>query len=85
IIVKVKGPIFLKDKRKREYQGTVLIRGKEKPFTISFTPNLEENRLTLKAQSQWSLKALEIPDPSIAVAKLSDEIKLNISLSHPLQ
>jgi hypothetical protein len=85
VVVKIKGPIFLKDKRKREYQGTVLIRGKEKPFKISFIPSLDEKALTLKAHSSWSLKTMEIPDPSIAVAKLSDEIRLNISLTHPLQ
>lgn len=85
IVVTIKGPIFLKDKRERDYQGSVLIRGQEKPFKISFTPSLDEKSLTLKAESQWSLKAMEIPDPSIAVAKLSDEIRLKISLSHPLQ
>lgn len=85
IVVKIKGPIFLKDKRERNYQGTVLIRGKEKPFEIKFTPHLEENNFALKGKSVWSLKAMEIPDPSISVAQLSDEIRLNISLSHPLK
>ncbi len=85
IVVKIKGPIFLKDKRERTYEGTVLIRRKEKPFKIYFAPNTENNQFTLTGKSTWSLKAMEIPDPSISVAKLSDEIRLNISLSHPLQ
>ncbi len=85
IIVKLKGPIFLKEKRERTYEGTVFIRGKEKPFRISFAPNTENNQFTLKGKSTWSLKAMEIPDPSISVAKLSDEIRLNVSLSHPIQ
>lgn len=85
VVVKIKGPIFLKDKRERTYEGTALIRGKEKPFNISFAPNIENNQLTLKGKSTWSLKTMEIPDPSISVAKLSDEIRLNISLSHPVQ
>ncbi len=85
VLVKITGPIFIKDKRERSYDGTVLIRGKEKPFKISFTSSYDNNQLTLKGKTIWSLKAMEIPDPSIAVAKLSDEIRLNINLSHPLQ
>ena len=85
INVNIAGPIFLKDHKKRSYQGTVNIRGKTKEFTINFQPELSEKHFVLKGDSQWSLKKMEIPDPSIAVAKLSDEIRLLINLSHNLK
>ena len=84
IVVTIPGPIFLKDHKKRSYTGTVNIRGKNKEFRINFQPKLDEKGFSLVGESEWSLKAIEIPDPSIAVAKLSDEIRLNISLSHAL-
>lgn len=84
IVVKLTGPIFLKEKRQRVYDGTVLIRGKNKPFKIKIKPSISNNHLVLVAQTTWSLKQLEIPDPSIAVAKLSDDIRININISHKI-
>jgi len=84
IVVKIAGPLFLKDKRARAYTGVVTIRGKEKPFTISMTANETSKFIGLKGEAKWSLKKMEIPDPSIAVAKLSDEIRINLSLEVPL-
>lgn len=82
ITVKIPGPLFLKDKRKNKVKGTVVIRGKEKSFEIDLQSTLEEGTIKLVGESTWSLKELEIPDPSIAVAKLSDEIRLKINLFH---
>lgn len=84
IVVTIAGPIFLKDYKRRNYSGIVNIRGKNKDFVISFKPTFEQQHFTLRGESEWSLKKMEIPDPSIAVAKLSDEIRLKISLSHTL-
>ncbi|GEM_PF-1642352 len=76
------GPVFLKEKKATTLNGTVAIRGKEKPFTMETTLILMDKKLTIKGKSIWSLKEMEIPDPSIAVAKLSDEIRLDVLLTH---
>lgn len=84
ITVKVSGPLFLTDKKERSYQGIALIRGKEQPFTINMTANENTQIINVKGSTIWSLKKMKIPDPSIAVAKLSDDIRLNISLEVPM-
>lgn len=85
IVVYIQGPIFLNDKRQRTYAGTARIRGQDKPFTIAIQNTLEDTTNTLRGESEWSLKSMEIPDPSIAVAKLSDHIQLNINIKHNLK
>ncbi|MCF8060765.1 MAG: hypothetical protein K9K67_15790 [Bacteriovoracaceae bacterium] len=76
------GPIFIKDKKPQKLAGIVVMRGKEKPFIMMASLNFLEKTLSVSGQSVWSLKEMEIPDPSIAVAKLSDEIRLDIKLTH---
>lgn len=85
ITVKIPGPLFLKDKREREYAGSVMIRGKEKSFKIKMSPDYDGEKLIIKGNTTWSLKGMEIPDPSIAVAQLSDEIRLKIKLNPSLK
>ncbi len=86
IKVVLPGPISLKEKRKRVYQGQAYIRGKVKPFTIKALAKIinEEGQRVLhfEGKSVWSLQKMEIPDPSIAVAKLSDAIRINFSVPH---
>ncbi len=57
--------------------ATILVRGKSKPIEIKMT--VKENEVVGKAK--LSFKELEIPDPSIAIAKVKDEINLEFKLS----
>lgn len=81
ITVNVPGPLFIKGKRMEKLKGTVNIRGKDKEFLLFIRCDLKGNKLNIIANTTWSLKKMEIPDPSIAVASLSDEIRVNIRLS----
>lgn len=85
IVVKIPGPLFLNQKSAKDYSGSVLIRGKEKPFTISLSPKIEKDLFQISGETTWSLKEMEIPDPSIAVATLSDEIRIKINIKHSLK
>jgi hypothetical protein len=86
IKVVLPGPISVKEQRKRVYQGQAYIRGKVKPFTIKAMAQISEadgkKVLHFKGKSIWSLQKMEIPDPSIAVAKLSDAIRINFNIPH---
>lgn len=81
IVVNVAGPLFLKDARPRKYQGVALIRGKEKIFEIEMNQRFENQRITISGEATWGLKAMEIPDPSIMIAKLSDEIRIKFKIN----
>ena len=80
--VVIKGPAFLKDMRERTYAAKVYIRGKEKDAQVKMKTSYDENTGEIKVmgESTWSLQQMEIPDPSIAVAKLSDEIVIRFQL-----
>lgn len=80
IIVKVPGPLFLKETRTHKYKGSVYIRGKEKSFEIELSQHLENGKMIVSGETIWGLKTMEIPDPSILVAKLSDEIRIQIKI-----
>ena len=67
--------MFLKTSKPQKYKGTVKIRGKVKPFEIELlSENKNSEYIMIKGNANWSLKGMEIPDPSIFIAKLSDEI-----------
>ncbi len=84
--ISVAGPLFLKDLKERTYDGIVKIRGKEKKFQIKLVVNkISNNSYQINGSSSWSLKEMEIPDPSIFIAKLSDEIKINISINESIK
>ena len=76
LTVTIKGPAFLKDKRERDYPAIVNIRGKDHEVMVKMKVEVNEKDIIVSGSSVWSLKALEIPDPSIAVAKLSDDIRI---------
>lgn len=74
--------IFLKDSKERQYQGVVKIRGKEKPFSLKGkVKEYADGKVSFIGTTVWSLKEMEIPDPSIAVAKLSDEIRIQFAIT----
>jgi len=80
IEVRINKPFSLKDNDEFNIPGEVLIRGKWNPITIGVVVKKEGKELMLKMTSEWSLQKLSIPDPSILVAKLSDEIKINATI-----
>ena len=80
IEVRINKPFSLKDIDEFNIPGEVLIRGKWNPITIAIVVKKVEKELMLRIASEWSLQKLSIPDPSILVAKLSDEIKINASI-----
>ena len=84
IEVSLNGPFFLKSSRSQKLKGIVKIRGKEKDFEIELSSQSEKNRIIVSGKSTWSLKKMEIPDPSILVAKLSDDIRINILIDSEL-
>ena len=81
VVLSVPGPLFLKGAKPYKYEGVALIRGKKKPFTIELVVEKQQNGKTIiSGESAWSLKDMEISDPSIAVATLSDEIRIKIKI-----
>lgn len=85
VSVSINGPVFLKSSREVPVEGTVMIRGKEKPFKALIKTEVQGNSFLLSIKTTWSLKEMEIPDPSIAVAKLSDDIRINAHIEHSLK
>lgn len=84
IKIRFERPIFLRDKKVNEVLGIVSIRGKEKSFKAKVQSITNPKGFKLRILSDWSLKEMEIPDPSILVAKLSDEIKISVVIDHKL-
>jgi polyisoprenoid-binding protein YceI len=82
LIVEVKGPLFLKAQREETYKGIAYIRGKKKEFEVTMKGTATKKGFIVEGNSSWSLKGMEIPDPSIFIAKLSDEIRLRVKINH---
>lgn len=82
IEVKLLGSLYLESKRPSMMKGEVLIRGKKKPFSMEVENGFDDKGFFVKGKTTWSLKGMEIPDPSIAVAKLSDDIRIHFSFRH---
>ena len=63
------------------HSATLFIRGKEKPISLKIkAEQISTGDLIIDLNGDLSLKALEIPDPSIVVASVKDEIKLESHL-----
>jgi hypothetical protein len=58
----------------------ILIRGKKKTINLKVKVTQKENKLIVSGISKVSLKALEVPDPSIWIAKVDDSFNLNFSV-----
>lgn len=80
IEVQINKPFSLKDNIELNIPGEVLIRGKWNLITMAIVVKKEGKELMLRIASEWSSQKLSIPDPSILVAKLSDEIKINATI-----
>lgn len=92
IEVKAKGPLLIsatESGEEEEIDGTILIRGKEKNIKLKIkiykTTLNNESWLRAEGESILSIKELEIPDPSIAIAKVSDEIEVKFKINIPLK
>ncbi len=60
--------------------GVIHIRGNEKPIKVRLKTERVEGELIAEGEALLSVSALEIPDPSIAVAKLEDKINIFFKL-----
>lgn len=58
-------------------KGKIFIRGVEREIDISLKIERKKNIIIVKGKSLTTLSSLKIPDPSIAIAKLSDDIKID--------
>tara|TARA_B100001248_G_scaffold262724_1_gene261628 strand:- start:19187 stop:19780 length:594 start_codon:yes stop_codon:yes gene_type:complete len=81
LVIHIPGPLVI-DAKEHELEGWVMMFGKKKTFKIKMHANEDSGDLDVVAHSTWTLSGMEIPDPSIAVARLSDEIQLNIKLHY---
>ena len=75
----IPGPITIGNKYKN-LSGKMNIRGKDKNVKLNLVVKRTLKELTAKGDAMLSLKKLDIPDPSIAVASLSDEIKTSFEV-----
>ncbi|MBF0365706.1 MAG: YceI family protein [Oligoflexia bacterium] len=81
ITVTIPGPLKLTTANYSDLDATILLRGKNRPFKISFEWKKENNNLIVSGKATLKLSELEIPDPSIAIAKVEDEININFKIS----
>lgn len=80
IVINIPGPINLKAGVYFDQEAKLNVRGKLKKAQVKLKLGRKDGLLSVAAKSQWSLKEMEIPDPSIAVATLSDWIKIQVNL-----
>jgi hypothetical protein len=84
VSVKIRGPVFLNESRERGYPGKVVIRGENKNVSVKLKHSIKNGSLMITGMSLWSLKEMDIPDPSILLAKLADEVQIDIKISTKL-
>lgn len=77
IIVKLSESVKLEENKK--YKGIIIIRGKSKPIEIDLQTKLVGNQFKVSGSSVVKISELEIPDPSIWIASVRDEIELKFN------
>lgn len=92
IKITIKGPLNIslsESDQSLETDGIINIRGKDKNIKVKMkiykSALNNESWLRSEGEALLSVKDLEIPDPSIAVATLSDEIEVKFKLNIPLK
>jgi polyisoprenoid-binding protein YceI len=80
--VSIPGPHIL-DEGEKERDAVFNIRGKDKKIKIKLKLERVGEKIIASGKANLSLKALEIPDPSIAIAKLSDLIRIEFRVVVP--
>lgn len=66
-------------KNKKTIPATMNVRGKNKAINVLIETVKKGKRLIVTGVSQVSLKELEIPDPSIWIAKVDDKVELKFN------
>ncbi len=66
-----------------ELAGQVHIKNKEKPILAKLKATNVDGRLIVDGNADLSIKELELPDPSIAIAKVDDKIKVTFHFEIP--
>ncbi len=61
----------------QKLRGILRIRGKNKKIMVDFQLKKDKENYILTGNSDLSIKALDIPDPSIIVASVNDKIKVS--------
>lgn len=91
IEVNLPGPLQLNGLNQVELEGDAYLRGKHKKIKVkmmvkkmsdSGQSGEKKEHLEITGSSVWDLFEMEIPDPSIAVAKLSPAININFKIIH---
>lgn len=84
ITIEVRGPIFLNQMKEKNYPAQVSIRGKDKKVLVKLKNTFKNNMMIMTGKSLWTFSKMEIPDPSIMIAKLSDEIRIELDIRKKL-
>ena len=83
LVVQIGGP--LKAGNHNNVPALLTVRGKIKEITLNMEITVsKENEFVIKGTSQMSIKELEIPDPSIFIAKVRDSVDLSFQLKGTL-
>jgi polyisoprenoid-binding protein YceI len=85
IKIQLKGTYDLSKGGAKTLPGTVFIRGNERVVNVELESSSNGDFIMVQAKSVWMFSKMNIPDPSIAIAKVSDEIKINVKLQLPLK
>jgi polyisoprenoid-binding protein YceI len=84
LVVQIGGP--LKAGVHNNVEGLLTVRGKIKEITLNLEITIsEEKDYVIKGTSQMSIKALEIPDPSIFIASVRDRVDLSFQIKGKVQ
>lgn len=79
IKIQLSSPV-LRNKKDQTIPGTISIRGQNKPIKLVIAATEDESEYLISGETVISIKASEIPDPSIFIAKVKDEIKIIFKL-----
>ena len=73
-------PIVLNDKQEQEIDASIDIRGKKKGLVLKLKSERWGDEFIIQGSTDASFSALEIPDPSIFIAKMQDAFKINFKV-----
>lgn len=58
-------------------EAQIMVKGRSYPITLFLKTLLKEGKLHVEGKGEFFLKKLNVPDPSIAIAKVRDRFDLN--------
>lgn len=79
ITILIADPIPI-DGQEHAIPAIINLRGTDKPILVKIKATRQDRRILAEVSGQISLKELEIPDPSILVAKVRDQVDLKAHL-----